>query len=272
VRKIAILPTLLTLGNAVCGFASIAYASKVKLDGTVPEAEVGFYFTLSACLILTAMIFDALDGYAARLSKTASDFGGQLDSLCDAISFGAAPGFLMLRLGQEWGNPTARRAIAVVAALYMVCAILRLARFNIENSPDPASHKRFKGLPSPAAAGCVASLALLRSGEAASLFGIDEGLLHSFVKVWAPPGTLLVALLMVSRLSYPHVTKHLLRRGRHFRFVVQAVLVIFAIALVRDLALFVVFWAYALQAPLRYALVRGLRDGTLPLEGVGNRE
>jgi CDP-diacylglycerol--serine O-phosphatidyltransferase len=265
VRKIAILPTLLTLGNAVCGFASIAYASKIKLDGTAPETEIGFYFTVSACLILTAMVFDALDGYAARLSKTASDFGGQLDSLCDAISFGAAPAFLLLRLGQEWANPAARRAIAVVAALYMVCAILRLARFNIETTPDPASHKRFKGLPSPAAAGCVASLALLRSDLTASLLGIDEIFLHNFVKVWAPPGTLLVALLMVSRLPYPHFTRHLMRRGRHFHFVVQAVLVLFAIAMIRDLALFLVFWAYALQAPLRYLLVRGLRDSTLPV-------
>src|SRR6516162_7358573 len=122
-----------------------------------------FYFLLSSGLIIAAMIFDALDGYAARLSKTASDFGGQLDSLCDAISFGAAPGFLLLRLGQDWDKPLIRQAVAIIAALYVVCAVLRLARFNTENSPDPAAHKRFKGLPSPAAAGCVVSLAILRS-------------------------------------------------------------------------------------------------------------
>src|SRR5439155_449218 len=83
-----------------------------------------------------------------RLSKTASDFGGQLDSLCDAISFGAAPAFLLLRLGQDWQqhpqHPLVAKAVAVVAALYMACAVLRLARFNIENAPDPAAHKRFK--------------------------------------------------------------------------------------------------------------------------------
>jgi CDP-diacylglycerol--serine O-phosphatidyltransferase len=273
VKKIAILPTLLTLGNAVCGFAAIAYASKIKLVGPdpVPEADVGFYFTLSAWLILGAMAFDALDGYVARLSKTASEFGGQLDSLCDAISFGAAPAFLLLRLGQEWGSPpaVAAQAISVVAALYMVCAILRLARFNIENSPDPAYHKRFKGLPSPAAAGCVASLALLRSGVTARLLGVPDERIHNFVALWAPPGTLLVALLMVSRFPYAHVTKHLMRRGRHFRFVVQAVLVVFAVALLQDLALFLVFWAYALQAPVRYLLARGLRNGTLPAHSPG---
>ena len=106
------------------------------------------------------MLFDALDGYAARLFKTASDFGGQLDSLCDAISFGVAPAFLLLRMGADWDMPLIRQAMVVIAALYMVCAILRLARFNVENSPDPASHKRFKGLPSPGAAGCVASRAV----------------------------------------------------------------------------------------------------------------
>src|SRR5215472_8842607 len=124
-----------------------------------------YYYLLSACLILAAMVFDALDGYAARLSKTASDFGGQLDSLCDAISFGAAPAFLLLRLGLDWEKPLVRQAVAMIAALYVVCAVLRLARFNLENSPDAASHKRFKGLPSPAAAGCVVSLAILRSAS-----------------------------------------------------------------------------------------------------------
>src|SRR5438128_500110 len=124
-KKIAIIPTLLTLGNAVCGLASMACASKIG------SADGDLYFTLSGWLIIAAMLFDALDGYVARLSKSASDFGLQLDSLCDAISFGAAPAFLLLRLGPS-SQPLARLhlALAVIAALYMVCAILRLARFN----------------------------------------------------------------------------------------------------------------------------------------------
>ena len=85
-HKIAILPTLLTLGNAVCGFASIAYASRIGMAGS--ESDKNVLFLLSGGLILVAMVFDMLDGYVARLSKSSSDFGGQLDSLCDAISFG----------------------------------------------------------------------------------------------------------------------------------------------------------------------------------------
>src|SRR5262249_23200929 len=129
VRKIAIIPTLLTLANAVCGFAAIAYASKIGVNGSSP-AEDNLYFALSGALIVAAMLFDALDGSVARLSKVASNFGGELDSLCDAISFGAAPAFLILRLGPGW-QPTAflHQALAGIATLYMLCAILRLARF-----------------------------------------------------------------------------------------------------------------------------------------------
>jgi CDP-diacylglycerol--serine O-phosphatidyltransferase len=261
VKKIAIIPTLFTLGNAVCGFAAIALASRI--DGA-PENDI--YFAFSAWLIVAAMLFDVCDGYLARLSKSASDFGGQLDSLCDAISFGAAPAFLLLRLGRDWPTtmPVVRQAVAVIAALYVICAVLRLARFNLENSPDPASHKRFKGLPSPAAAGCVASLAMLRSGLAFDHTSIDAGLIHAWVRVWAPLGTLFVALLMVSRVPYPHLTKQLLRGRRHFSYLVRIILAAALIVLMRELALVVLFWGYALSMPTRYLLARNLRRMPAP--------
>jgi CDP-diacylglycerol--serine O-phosphatidyltransferase len=266
VKKIAIIPTLLTLGNAVCGFAALAYASKIVHD----DPRTFHYFTLSAWLIVGAMIFDALDGYAARLSKTASEFGGQLDSLCDAVSFGAAPAFLLLRLGMDWsGTQIMRESVAVIAALYMACALLRLARFNVENSPDPNSHKRFKGLPSPAAAGCVVSLALLRGEPTGNWIGLDVDLVHRVVNFWAPVGTLFVALLMVSRFSYPHLTKQLLRGKRRFSHVVQIVLIVFILAIFRELAVVLSFWVYALSAPIGFGLSRALRGPAIvqqPLE------
>jgi CDP-diacylglycerol--serine O-phosphatidyltransferase len=256
VKKIAIIPTLLTLGNAVCGFASLAYASKIVND----EPGTYHYFTMSAWFIVAAMLFDALDGYAARLAKTASEFGGQLDSLCDAISFGAAPAFLLLRLGMGWsGTPLMKQSVAAIAALYMVCALLRLARFNVENSPDPASHRRFKGLPSPAAAGCVVSLALLRGERPDNWIGLNIDLVSQVVDFWAPVGTLTVALLMVSRFSYPHLTKQLLRGRRRFSHVVQIVLIVFMLAMFRELAVVLSFWVYALSAPIGYGLSRALR-------------
>jgi CDP-diacylglycerol--serine O-phosphatidyltransferase len=210
------------------------------------------------------MLFDALDGYAARLSKTASDFGGQLDSLCDAVSFGAAPAFLLLRLGNDWADwkvtQVAGQSVAVIAALYLVCAILRLARFNVENSPDPNAHKRFKGLPSPAAAGCIASLAFLRGGMSSSWPDLNPEFLRLVVTYWAPVGTLIVALLMVSRLSYPHLAKQLLRGRKRFRHVVQIVLILFVVAMFRELALVVSFWVYALSVPVWHLMSRALHS------------
>jgi CDP-diacylglycerol--serine O-phosphatidyltransferase len=266
VNRIAVLPTLLTLGNGVCGFAALAEASKIQPGAPLLDHAIAGHFFLSACFIFAAMVFDALDGYVARLSKTSSEFGGQLDSLCDVISFGVAPAFLILRLGTDWAREggtegfvgvnvdLVRRAMAVIAALYLVCTILRLARFNTENSPDPAAHKRFKGLPSPAAAGCIASLAILRAELPLSWERIDENVVRAFVQIWAPLGGLLVALLMVSNVPYIHFNRILARR-RDFAFLVQIVLVGAVVVLIRELALFVVFWGYALNALVRRVLL-----------------
>jgi len=255
VKKLAILPTLLTLGNAVCGFAALAFASKIDLT----DSATDIYFAWSAWLILGAMVFDSLDGYVARLSKTASDFGGELDSLCDAISFGVAPAFLLLRLGREWESTMVRQAIAVIAVLYMACAILRLARFNVENSPDPASHKRFKGLPSPAAAGCIATLCLLRGGFDTSLTFLDPEPVRTWATALAPLGALLVALLMVSRVPYPRLDKPLLRGRRALKPVVPVLLLLILVIFTREFSLFLLFWGYTLSMPLRFVIVKALR-------------
>ena len=262
-KRIAIIPTLLTLGNGVCGFAAIVCASKIDSDHPV-------YFAVSAWLIFSAMIFDSLDGYVARLARSASEFGGQLDSLCDIVSFGVAPAFLLLRLGEGWEVPIIRQTIVGIAVLYMVCAILRLARFNVENNPDPASHKRFKGLPSPAAAGCLASLALLRAGPTwPHGIELDQELLRRWVTFWSPLGTLLVALLMVSRVSYPHMTKQFLRGRRHFSYLVRIVLAVFVLAITRELAIVLLFWVYALFFPMRYMVLRIIRGRSMPAPATG---
>jgi CDP-diacylglycerol--serine O-phosphatidyltransferase len=266
VKKIAIIPTLFTLGNAVCGFAAIVFASKI--DKAAVDAHLAnYYFAYSGALIFLAMVFDAFDGSIARRLKTASEFGGQLDSLCDAVSFGVAPGFLLMKMGQDWTDlqwPGATQAIAVIAALYMVCAILRLARFNVQNTPDAASHKRFKGLPSPAAAGCVASLALLRSEFACDWAHLDPSMVRGMVMLCAPLGTLTVALLMVSRVSYPHLTNQWLRGRRHFSHLVKVVVAFFLLILLRELSLIIVFWSYALGFLARYSFLRLTRPQSMP--------
>jgi CDP-diacylglycerol--serine O-phosphatidyltransferase len=264
VKKIAVLPTLLTLGNGVCGFAAIVCASKIGQG-----RDASGYFSLSGWLIVAAMVFDALDGYVARLTKTASKFGGELDSLCDAISFGAAPAYLLLKLGPTSdAQPYMSQVLAAIAVLYLVCAVLRLARFNVtSNVPDPAAHKRFQGLPSPAAAGCLASLAVIR-GELPRKLALywpdsDPTVLAStvqrVVESWGLLGTLCVALLMVSQVPYPHVTKNILRGRRHFGHLMQVILAAFVLLLMQELALVVLFWVYALAFPINYVVARQFR-------------
>src|SRR5207248_235892 len=98
-------------------------------------------------------------GHVARLARTSSDFGAELDSLCDVVSFGVAPGFLLVKMCPYFALHFPE-AIWVIAATLPVCAALRLARFNVETPADD-DHLSFSGLPSPAAAGSIAGFAIL---------------------------------------------------------------------------------------------------------------
>jgi len=266
VKKIAILPTLLTLGNGVCGFVAITFTSKIDF-ANAPIAANEANFAWAGWFILLGMLFDLLDGYVARLTKTASDFGGELDSLCDVVTFGVTPAFLLLKLGPDWTNPLLHQSLAGIAALYFACTALRLARFNVENDPDPVNHKRFRGLPSPAAAGCIAALAILRGEFAVSLndpwkliFSIDvdaaRRLTAQAVEIMAPVIALIVALLMVSHVPYPHLTGKIFRGRKHIGHVIQVMLAAFILLMFRSLAPLLVFWVFAFIFPLRALLAR----------------
>lgn len=263
-KKIAIIPTLLTLGNAICGFASIACASKVDFTTATEH-----YFAWSGWLIMAAMLCDALDGYVARLAKSASKFGAELDSLCDGISFGLAPAFLLMRMGPGWEpRPLLHQMLAGIAALYMVCALLRLARYNVESASESSGHKYFRGLPSPGAAGCIASLAILRGELTDRWASLDPVIARSLIEVWITLGSLAIALLMVSRVPFPHATKQFLNQWlhgkRHFSHLVQLILFALVVVVTRELAIIVAFWVYALGLPAQYMLRRSLRHKPMP--------
>lgn len=253
-RKVIIVPTLLTLGNAVCGLASIAYASRIGKDGFSRELDP-FYLAASGWFILAAMGFDAADGYFARLFKSTGRFGAELDSLCDAVSFGAAPAFLLLQLGPQWDQPLLHRMTAAVATLYLMCTILRLARYNVEAIEGVGSGKRFRGLPSPAAAGCIASLAVFRGDLGRIWPAYDQPPVHFGLAIAAVLGALFVALLMVSRVPYPHLTKSILR-GRGVAMAAPAALLL---VFLREFALVVLFWAYAVLGFARFVWM-GIAD------------
>ena len=124
-----------TLGNAVCGFGAMYVAAfDAGNVGHDPWARwfADYRFLAAAYLIFLAMIFDALDGRLARFTRHTTDFGGQLDSLADVVSFGAAPAFIALMLFKSEGPvvPFAvSRLVWAVGGLYFSCAAIRLARF-----------------------------------------------------------------------------------------------------------------------------------------------
>jgi len=250
-KVFAVVPTLLTLGNAVCGFGSITFATKVG-----PGVPEGNDLLIAALLILAAMVFDLLDGHAARWANLTSDFGAQLDSLCDVISFGVAPAFIMLKFPQVHHiyHP---RLLWVIAVLFVLCAVLRLARFNVETGEED-SHDSFSGLPSPAAAGTVASVAVAMPGLA-QLSDPSMSEMTQRVGEWLIGATAMglplimlgMACLMVSRIRYPHVFNQLFRGRRNFRHLVQLIFAMVAIFAVHELAVPLIFCYFVLGSPIR---------------------
>lgn len=273
-RAISVLPTLFTLGNLVCGFFAIVAAARVEapmsadipstsviqIDSVVPtelfknlkKEDPVHNCMLAGWLIMLAMIFDALDGHVARLTKATSDFGAQLDSLCDLVTFGVAPAFLLVKMcpGFTFYH---NQMIWIIAAAFACCAALRLARFNVEIDEED-DHLTFSGLPSPAAASVVASFAILfytlRRENNAFVYAatIDE-----IVQRVLPFLALGTALLMVSRIPYPHVVNHLFRGQKSFGHLVALLFATAAVMIVRGVALPIVCVGYALSGPARYA-------------------
>ena len=255
IRTVAVLPTLFTLGNLVCGFFAIVVASRVYKP--TPESiwlqGDPSHLMLSGWLIFAAMVFDALDGYVARLSRTTSDFGKELDSLCDVVSFGVAPAFLLVKMCPQFAF-LHREAIWVIAAAYAACAALRLARFNVE-TPDEDDHMKFIGLPSPAAAASIASFAIffytLRSKEDLPVQGASH--IDEILQMALPFFATAAALLMVSRVPYPHVVNQVFRGHRSLSHVVTVVFALVAIMIVRGYAVPIVCCGFVLYGPLRMA-------------------
>ncbi len=249
---IALLPTLLTLGNGVCGFGSLTLAAH-EIDPANADERVFF----AGLLVFAAMAFDLLDGLVARLIKQTSRFGAQLDSLCDAVSFGLAPAFLVLKSTYFYHH----RFLWGICVLYLACVLIRLARYNSEVSEE-SPHDSFSGLPSPAAAGMIASFAVstpsmtqMAQGSASDWMQRVGYWLGVVSDVTLPVMTVVVALLMVSRVRYPHFNQFLTGRAQLHR-VVQIVFAIVTACLVHELALPVIFLVFVIGSPIRAAWTR----------------
>jgi len=238
-----ILPNLLTTGNLFFGFFAIIKG----LQGN---------FGVAAIAILVAAVFDVFDGRVARMTGASSEFGVQYDSLCDLVSFGLAPAFLMYQYGlSELG-----RIGWAVCFLFLACGALRLARFNVQSSIGKASGD-FTGLPIPmAAAVVVCFIALL-----ADLKGVKDGPVWQMtLATWADNkdftnGFFLVsgfglAMAMVSNITYRSHKTFKVKAIKPFKLLVLAVALTSVIAFQPELLGFLFFFLYALSGPLEWLL------------------
>jgi CDP-diacylglycerol--serine O-phosphatidyltransferase len=161
------LPTLFTAGNIFLGFLAILRSIEGALLGASGQLGPNPHFEAAAKAIGAAVVLDGLDGRIARMTNTVSDFGREMDSLADVITFGIAPAVLAFAWGVQFVAPGGfladHRAGYFLAFVFLLCGAARLARFNVQTNPVPKNpgrpdRKYFVGLPIPAAAGMVAAV------------------------------------------------------------------------------------------------------------------
>ena len=226
-RGIYLLPSMFTVGNLFCGYASIVYAMRAD-------------YSTSAVFIGVATVLDVLDGRIARLAGATSEFGGEFDSLADVISFGVAPAVLVF----AWGLDPLGRLGWVVGFLYVTATALRLARFNVQtNNPDK---RYFVGMPSPAAAGVLA----------ATVFAWPEGFGAASRAIVALPVVLVPALMMVSHVRFRSFGALILQPRRSYVGLLQFAFLIAAIAVQPQIVLFVMAYSYLVSGPVGFVMTR----------------
>ncbi len=261
-------PNLMTAGNLFCGFMAIISCiharlaeSALSLTGEFLGVTAADHYRHAVFLIFGAAGFDMLDGRLARVGGRESLFGAEFDSLADVVSFGIAPALLMffLILSPTQGFPWFREIGWLVGFVYLLCACMRLARFNVITNPfihpgrkDAAGD--FVGLPVPAAALTVAALvlALLKLADAdRSLDRFALGL---------PVLMVLIAILMMSTVRYPSGKRVDMQTQTRLRVFVALVFVIGLVVLYKEVTLLCICLAY-----IFFGLIRHWRRSRFPI-------
>jgi len=256
-----LLPNLITSFSLFLGFL----AMKLAVDGRMADG-LGNHFSLASYAIIGAAVCDGLDGSVARLTRTQSAFGVQLDSLCDLVSFGVAPGVVMYNLSLHQLG----RVGFAVCFLYALCGALRLARFNVMASRGKASGN-FAGIPIPMAAipVCVCILAygeLMQwtgqNGYSESMMSIASTLTNPLVRNWTFASILFVLSLgMISTFEYVSTKNMRLPRKRPFRFlalVLMCLVMLFTLEFTLTLAILML--VYCLHGPVMWMFFKRDRD------------
>ena len=232
-RGAALLPTMFTLGNLFFGFWAIVRT----LNGEFADA---------APLIGFAVVLDMLDGRIARLTGTASEFGAELDSLADVISFGVAPALL----AYAWAFGSIPRPGWLAAFLFVMCGTLRLARFNVQR--QVVDGRFFVGLPIPAGAAQVAAVVNF----------VQQPVIGRSLSIVAMAGLVVVAFLMVSTLRYRSFKSIDLKSRRSYIYILGMGLLFLLVALHPEWVWLCAACAYTLSGPIAYlvGLVRRRRS------------
>jgi len=226
-RGVYLLPSLMTVSNLLCGYASVVYSTRGDFD-------------TAAILLGIAMVVDTLDGFFARLTHSQSAFGAELDSLADVVSFGVAPAILAF----TWGLWPLGRLGWAAGFIYVTAAALRLARFNIQSAGS--DKKYFAGLPSPAAASVTAS----------TVFMYPWGLQDPRVAVLALPMVLVPGFLMVSTIRFRSLKAVDVGRRRSYVVVFLGAVAIALVASHPRLALVVLSYSYITWSVAGFVLAR----------------
>ena len=230
-RGIYILPNLITAISLFFGFRAIV-------------AVFNGYFHEAAIYILISGVLDGLDGKIARLTGTSSRFGVEFDSMADLIAFGVAPGLLIY----VWGLKPYGKLGWVAGFSFVICAALRLARYNIQVST--VESKRFNGLATPAAAGVIATTVLLFY-----YFGGTGTTKHITIVIM----TYILAFLMVSNVKYYSFKDPTLFKRQPFSLFVAVLLLLILIIAEHEIMLFILAVVYALSGPFEWLLSYGKR-------------
>lgn len=203
-RPINVAASVLTTFSLYCGITSIFASIQLEHDR-------------AAYWMIAAIVLDMLDGTVARLTKSVSEFGKELDSLSDVVSFGAAPAVLIYTIFMTEERSVLASTASMMAVVFIICAALRLARYNTFQSDR---EDIFFGLPAPAAAGSIAAYALFAKSDLfATIFDLK-------IALWVfVPVILVLSLLMVSTVQYPkrNVRMFVLGPRKAFQFLVMCV-------------------------------------------------
>ncbi len=248
-RGVYPIPSLLSIGNLLCGFYAVAWVFQED-------------YAFAAGAILVAAVLDLLDGTVARMTGSSSELGMQLDSLADMVSFGVAPAML----AHVWAfKPVSSRLGLFVevfpAALFVAAGAFRLARFNIQTAF--LDKRYFVGLPIPAAAGTVAAFVLFMGDKLNfTAFG-REIASREVTTATVAMMTVTLAFLMVSRIRYRSLKGIELKRvwpaSALTGMSILVMLLVVALRARPQWVLFYAFLGYALSGPVRYLVVAGRR-------------